>query len=488
MSDRRRRSRSRSRSRDRDRRSRSRSYSSSDDDRDKGVGDKVAKHYNQLEEAGLDARSQSRIFYLRNFNNWIKSACIADIVQKIRDRRGDDCKISVLDMACGKGGDILKWRIAHIDRLVCADIAATSVIQCERRYQDNLERARRARQRMFRCQFITADCSKALLKERYKDPDQMFHITSCQFALHYAFESYQQADTMLRNLCERLKPGGYFIGTTPDSYEVVRRLKEVDGLSYGNDLYKVTFKNKEEFPLFGCQYHFSLHGVVDCPEFLVYFPLLVKMAEKYKMKLVYKKTFAQFFKDMVKDKENEELLSRMQALEQYPPDRETDLVSTDSKDYKHAKKFLEDAKKKAKEERSKRSRRDSDSYSDSYSDSSDDERYRRSPKIGTLTKAEWEANSMYVIFAFQKEKEKSEKEKDKEREKEKEKERKKEKEREKEKERARDRESSKSPTKKTSKRKQSPLRDSSRSRSRSPYHSSDDEPSHKVKKSDKDKK
>lgn len=26
---------------------------------------------------------------------------------------------------------------------------------------------------------------------------------------------------MLRNACERLRPGGFFIGTTPDAYELV---------------------------------------------------------------------------------------------------------------------------------------------------------------------------------------------------------------------------------------------------------------------------
>jgi mRNA (guanine-N7-)-methyltransferase len=32
----------------------------------------VAKHYNQLQEKGLQERFNSKIFYLRNFNNWIK--------------------------------------------------------------------------------------------------------------------------------------------------------------------------------------------------------------------------------------------------------------------------------------------------------------------------------------------------------------------------------------------------------------------------------
>ena len=37
----------------------------------------VAKHYNELQEAGLAERNKSRIFYMRNFNNWIKSVLIS---------------------------------------------------------------------------------------------------------------------------------------------------------------------------------------------------------------------------------------------------------------------------------------------------------------------------------------------------------------------------------------------------------------------------
>ena len=35
-------------------------------------------------------------------------------------------------------------------------------------------------------------------------------------------------------------------------------------------------KDKENLPLFGARYNFHLQGVVDCPEFLVFFPVLEK--------------------------------------------------------------------------------------------------------------------------------------------------------------------------------------------------------------------
>ena len=74
------------------------------------AGSVVASHYNNIEEKGLKERSKSRIFYMRNSNNWIKSYLISYCLEQIRDRQVDDYPISVLDLGCGKGGDLLKWQ------------------------------------------------------------------------------------------------------------------------------------------------------------------------------------------------------------------------------------------------------------------------------------------------------------------------------------------------------------------------------------------
>ena len=54
-----------------------------------------------------------------------------------------------------------------------------------------------------------------------------------------------------------------------------------EGMSFGNDVYRVTFlgEEKDKLPLFGAKYDFHLEGVVDCPEFLVHFPTLVKWVQ-----------------------------------------------------------------------------------------------------------------------------------------------------------------------------------------------------------------
>ncbi|XP_065327449.1 mRNA cap guanine-N7 methyltransferase [Pelmatolapia mariae] len=327
---------------------------------------KVASHYNQLQEVGLAARSRSRIFFMRNFNNWLKSVLIGEILEQVRGAGSQ--QVSVLDLGCGKGGDLLKWRRGGIDHLVCADIAGVSVEQCQIRY-DEMKKKSHRNEKIFTAEFITADCSKELLSEKLDDAELMFDICSCQFVYHYSFESEHKANVMLRNACERLKPGGYFIGTTPDAFELVKRLEASDSLSFGNEVFKVTFQSKGSYPLFGCQYHFNLEEVVNVPEFLVYFPLFEHMAKQYNMQLVLKQRFADFFEEKVKKENHRSLMMKMMALEPFPSE-DGQQASDSAEEYCHAKEHCDRADV-------------------------------RTP-LGTLSRSEWEATSIYLVFVFQK--------------------------------------------------------------------------------------
>lgn len=345
------------------------------------IGERVAEHYNNLAEKGLAERRNSRIFYLRNFNNWIKSMLISDILQQVKKESNQP--ISVLDIGCGKGGDLLKWKKGGIHHLVCADIAQTSVEQCEQRFQDMLHRQQyqRKEQEMFDAEFITADCTKDRLSQLYKDRAVKFDVTSCQFAFHYCFESFRQVNQMLQNASECLRKGGYFIGTMPDSYELIRRLKSADGSSYGNAVYQVSFENKTALSLFGMKYNFHLEEVVDCPEFLVHFPMLVELAHQHGLELMFKKHFDAYYAECIESPEKarkqeaRQLLGKMQALETYPSfDGET--VGTKD-DYLHAK-------------------QQNEQFVDGHHGGS------RISRVGTLSQAEWEVITLYVVFAFKK--------------------------------------------------------------------------------------
>lgn len=222
-----------------------------------GVATVVAQHYNQLSEKGVDDRKESRIFHMRNLNNWIKSRIIGNLflfsaflklinskchvlgnaLDRIREEKGHNYRINVLDLGCGKGGDLLKWERGRVAHVVCADIAETSIEQCKDRYAKLESRSRR----VFDAEFIAADCSNVThfflcaltyiimswnsfqvsIKGKFQNPNLRLDLVSCQFAFHYSFESLPQAEQMLANVSDNLEPGGYFIGTTTDAYDIM---------------------------------------------------------------------------------------------------------------------------------------------------------------------------------------------------------------------------------------------------------------------------
>ncbi|MEN2499745.1 MAG: hypothetical protein MHMPM18_003935 [Marteilia pararefringens] len=68
--------------------------------------DKIRLHYNSM--AMNDSRLQSNIYCLRLLHNWIKSCLIQQCVEflNLMTKRAP---FAVLDLCCGKGGDLLKW-------------------------------------------------------------------------------------------------------------------------------------------------------------------------------------------------------------------------------------------------------------------------------------------------------------------------------------------------------------------------------------------
>lgn len=328
-----------------------------------GYAPVVASHYNQLEEKGLDERSKSRIVYMRNFHNWIKSMLINEYLSKIKDGKKHNAPIRVHDMCCGKGGDLLKWRKGGITHLICSDIASVSLEQCKARYGDMKQRCSRERGggNIYTIEYISGDCSRMRLREKFRDPSMKLDLVSCQFAFHYSFESLPQAECMIRNASECLQPGGYFIGTIPDANDLIARAKRNSTHTYGNKVYTVKLDfDYNRPPLFGAKYNFHLDGVVDCPEFLVHFPTLIKLAKKYGLKLVKNEKFYDFYERMKYD--GRQLLSNMKSLETYPPYEMGSLVGNAVDDYLHATEFIKH------------------------------ESRGENLKIGTLSKSEWEAS------------------------------------------------------------------------------------------------
>ncbi|KAJ3159971.1 mRNA cap guanine-N7 methyltransferase [Geranomyces michiganensis] len=258
----------------------------------------VAQHYNARPEVGLSRRKESPILHLKNFNNWIKSILINKYA-----RRG----AFALDLCCGKGGDLLKWGKAGIADLVGCDIANVSVDQARDRY-------RQGRGNRFRAEFFPADCFGTLIGDRLPR-GHMFDLVSCQFALHYSFETEDKARIGLTNITKNLKPGGMFIGTIPDANWIVKKLRNAEGLTFGNSVLTIKFEQKDTYPEFGHKYWFELKDAIDnCPEYLLRFPAFIRLAGEYGLELVYKEKFHDLYQKGSTNPQYRDLLTRMNVL------------------------------------------------------------------------------------------------------------------------------------------------------------------------------
>ncbi|UMM12978.1 hypothetical protein L5515_001482 [Caenorhabditis briggsae] len=327
----------------------------------------VADHYNNVRQAGIQDRKESRIFFMRNMNNWIKSQLINDAM-KLVNENGVKSPV-VLDIACGKGGDLRKWDITGAKHVVMADVADVSIQQAEERYKT----MHKYPHDIFDAQFIVADCTKENLDDKIeiKEP---FDLVSCQFAMHYSFVDEDSARTFLKNAVGKLKLGGVFIGTLPDADRIVWAVRNGTEGKFANDVCKITYENVDELsegnvPLFGAKFHFSLDEQVNCPEFLAYFSLVKHLLEEHDMELLFVHNFAEAITNWLVP--GRRLLESMKGLETFP---NRNLSGKTDEEYLEAKAKI-------------------DSLGDNV------------PKfVGTLSKSEWEAICMYLVFGFRKKK------------------------------------------------------------------------------------
>ncbi|KAI9566486.1 mRNA capping enzyme-domain-containing protein [Boletus coccyginus] len=283
---------------------------------------KVIDHYNMRPEVGVKQRMESPIIGLKYFNNWVKSVLItrfahpaltsAPVTQSSGPGRG---RGKVLDLGCGKGGDLTKWAKAQVRELVCADIADVSVTQARERWQGMPFPK-------FDAAFAAIDCyteplSKAFPLERLAQP---FDVVSMQFCMHYAFETSQKARCMLRNVSQYLRKGGVFLGTIPNADQLLERLDALPpsatNLSFGNAVYRIRFEDRQSRPLFGHRYYFFLKDAVeDVPEYIVDWDNFVGLAAEYSLYPIYKEEFHQIFAEHSEQKEFKDLMVRMKVVD-----------------------------------------------------------------------------------------------------------------------------------------------------------------------------
>lgn len=203
-----------------------------------GVGEAVRQHYNAVPERGRDWRkTDSKIKGLRSFNNWVKST----VIHKFSPGEPDSGPLRVLDIGCGKGGDLQKWQRAPqpVELYVGIDPAEVSIEQARERYRQMRSRGGGGRggrggyhnrsQRLFDAEFLAEDAFSfslgdlQIIREVGFGPGSRwgpaggFDVVSMMFCMHYAFENEVKAKGMLNNVAGSLKKGGRFFGVIPNS-------------------------------------------------------------------------------------------------------------------------------------------------------------------------------------------------------------------------------------------------------------------------------
>lgn len=223
----------------------------------------------------LDTRADSYLYHMRSFNGWVKATQIQELdpILIVNGRGQPKGPLRVLDLACGKGGDLSKWTLhgRGIKHYVGIDVARGSLKDAAIRVREM-----RKRNKISQATFTVADLGadvpgrkksashkhmQKLLTWSLKDEGQYesappefkmkrgggisetdrFDVVSIQFAIHYMMSTRHRARRFFHTVSELLEVGGNLICTTIDARVVVSHLMDL-GLNY-----HFTENNEPEF-------------------------------------------------------------------------------------------------------------------------------------------------------------------------------------------------------------------------------------------------
>ncbi len=279
----------------------------------------------------------------RDYHNWIKSIIIYSYCSMGKENRdGKDKKKSVLDIGCGRGGDIMKMYHARVGEFIGTDPDYEGLFgaidSATVRYQENVKKFPDFTKMTFihadgsvpltpeaqekKLQAMTPENKKAI--EKVFTKDRKFDIINSQFAIHYLFDSSSSASNLVNTVKTYLKQDGYLICTLFDPKQVMNLLNAKDSFTswYTDDegqrakffeiIKKFPGELKDE-PGMAVDIHMgwiSQEGKY-ITEYLVTPKLLIKTMEKAGCKLVDTDLFAnlyninkEWFTDVIEHEEN----------------------------------------------------------------------------------------------------------------------------------------------------------------------------------------
>jgi SAM-dependent methyltransferase len=258
---------------------------------------------------------------MNSFNNWIKSNVIYTYINPVYD---NNIQYKVLDIGCGRGGDILKFYYTMVDTLVGIDPDLEGIVNSSDGAITRYQHIRKSHDNFPPMYFIMANPANLLhydeqlkivgrmnqdnkkLMEKffsYDDTRMMFDRFNASFSIHYLLSDDNSWNNFCENINMYLREGGYFTFVTFDGDRVWDKLKGIDKITEYYDengekkvLYEIVKKyndnDKEKtkerigFPIDVNMGWISEEGVYQT-EYLVFKDFIIKsLKEKCNLELV----------------------------------------------------------------------------------------------------------------------------------------------------------------------------------------------------------
>lgn len=236
------------------------------------------------------SRNQSAFFNMRRFHNWIKR----NLLEKYSIKTGN-----LLDLACGKGGDIYKWVDSNIRQVHGYDINPESITEAQRRFSKVISKPT---SKNFDYNFEVKDLSVECVST-----STMYDTASCFFAIHYFYKDINTLKKFAESL-KNVKEGGYFIMTTLSS----EKLKEIDYTLNGESI-EIIKKHIDPKKNLGNIISVSIKdSVLDThtEEYIVDYDYTIRFMKSKSFKLVETKLFGEYYNDW---KQNQNFLSAQEC-------------------------------------------------------------------------------------------------------------------------------------------------------------------------------
>lgn len=186
---------------------------------------------------------------MTNFHNhWIKLRTLIGRPPMTQNR-------SLFDIGCGKGGDLNKWIRSGFTTVVGIDLFTDNITHPIDGVYARMENTHAYSPARHKYAFFPFDASividEASIERHVPDDHRIlakllwgmgkapntalqnyvgiakngFDVVSCQFAIHYFFETRAKLDAFIQNVASQLVDGGYFIGTCFDGLRVHNLLR-----------------------------------------------------------------------------------------------------------------------------------------------------------------------------------------------------------------------------------------------------------------------